>query len=101
MANGQWRLGSSGFSIDGRAQLEIDDSGRVYEQLVNDNDVFVYPPFRLLLSNDKAGIAAGPVLNSNQWLSTSQQWRLARKPDYYALAAPSSRNLSVCRNPRC
>ncbi len=86
VANGQWRLGSSGFSIDGRAQLEIDDrSGEYINSSSASNDVLVYPDFRLLLSNDKAGIAAGPVLNTAQWLSTSAKGGVGSQPSYYAL----------------
>jgi hypothetical protein len=85
-ANGQWRLGSSGFSIDGRAQLQIDERAGVYMNSSSpSNDVFVYPSARLLLSNDKAGIAAGPVLNSTQWVSTNAPGGVGSQSGYYAL----------------
>ncbi len=85
VANGQWRLGSSGFSIDGRAQLEIDERAGGYSNGVSPSNVFVYPYAQLLLSNDKAGIAAGPVLHSAQWLSTSLSGGVGSQSDYYAL----------------
>jgi len=85
VANGQWRLGSSGFSIDGRAQVEIDERAGGYSNGVSPSNVFVYPYAQLLLSNDKAGIAAGPVLHTAQWLSTSLSGGVGSQSDYYAL----------------
>ncbi len=63
-ANGQWRLGS-GYSIAAQGQLEFDGHS------LNGND-YLYPQLRLLLSNDKAGIAVGPVFNSGQWIGSNQ-----------------------------
>jgi hypothetical protein len=84
-AYGQWRLGSSGFSIDGRAHVEIDEGWGGYMNGLSPSNVFVYPSAQLLLSNDKAGIAAGPVLNTTQWLSTSATGGVGSQSDYYAL----------------
>ena len=84
-AYGQWRLGSSGFSIDGRAHVEIDEGWGGYMNGLSPSDVFVYPSAQLLLSNDKAGIAAGPVLTSSQWVSTSLPGGVSSQSDYYAL----------------
>ena len=86
VANGQWRLGSSGFSIDGRAQLEIDEREGVYMNSSSpSNDVLLYPSARLLLSSDKAGIAAGPVFNYAQWVSTSAPGGVGSQSSHYAL----------------
>jgi hypothetical protein len=63
-ANGQWQLGS-GMSILGQAQLQANS------QSLN-GDAFLYPHFRLLLSNDALGVAAGPVFNFGEWLSGNQ-----------------------------
>lgn len=62
--NGQWRLNSA-YSIVAQGQLELNR----HEQ--NDN-LYLYPHLRLLLSNDAAGIAVGPVFNSGQWLSSNK-----------------------------
>ncbi len=74
-ANYQLRLGQSGFSIDALAQLEADDRSP-------DADVLLYPSARLLLANDKLGIAVGPVFDSSQWLSSSQG--VSSQSAYYA-----------------
>jgi hypothetical protein len=63
-ANGQWHIGP-GMSILGQAQLQANS------QSLN-SDAYLYPHFRLLLSSDEFGIAAGPVFNLNEWLSGNQ-----------------------------
>ncbi len=74
-ANWQRHLGSSGYSIEGLVQLEADNWDP-------DAKVFLYPDVRLLLSNDKLGVAAGPVFHSAQWVSSDHA--VSSQSSYYA-----------------
>jgi hypothetical protein len=82
--NGQKQIGS-GMSVLGQAQLEIANDSL-------NNTTILYPHLRLLLSNDRLGVAVGPVFNSGQRLSGDQLGYPTQSAYYYvggtAIAQP-------------